>query len=198
MQDVGNIDNKASSEVDKDLESKETVKEDTVKYESFKKLLDQHKNLTEKLKSYEDKEKELEMKKLEDQGRFQEIIKEKENQLSTYKDKYINLNKQILNAKKMDAVLTKLGGDLKHKDYQKFIDIDSIVIDETGNIDSNEVELVASKFIKEHSHLVEFKNSNAKLPHDNKMGASSTLQDELKSCKSQAEFEKILKKHGKM
>lgn len=151
----------------------------TVKYESFQKVLNEKKNVAERLKAtearlaeYERQNKESEERKLKEQGEYKKLLEQRDRELEEIRGSKSELERTILDSMKYQAVLDKIGGKLKHRDYMSHIDVDRVSFDpETKALDFNTVESVANDFLKTHSHLVSF--PNAKLPQDAPQAAES-------------------------
>jgi len=137
--------------------------EDVVKYETYKKVLSQHKRsqqealeLKQRLDVIEKREREREEALLTEQGEYKKLL-ELERKRSEEKSKEAERSAQmLLETHKLNAFREKLPGKLKHNSYYSFVPTDSIVIDpESGIIDDNSLSSVVSDFLKHHSALVE-------------------------------------------
>lgn len=158
---------------------------ESVAFESYQKLLDQHKKsketqkeLAEKLKAYEDEKRIQEESKLKEQGEYKKIVEARDAENKKLKEDLDLFKKSLYDGAKLQAVLEKLPGKVRNKSYLGFIDIDKVAIDpETNAIDEKTVEDVASIFVKEHSHLLEISNGKS-LPTDSANGSRKLSYDE--------------------
>jgi hypothetical protein len=165
-QSVSNAPESTSSE----SQQEQTAKEDVVSYESHQKLLKQYKRDRERLKALEDervlfgqKQKEIEETKLREKGEFQKLLDIRQKELDEYKTRLNTISqekdetsKALTDTFKLNAFYDKLPGKIKRREYLNFVDLDSIVIDpETGSVDEQSVDMVASSFMKEYKDLVD-------------------------------------------
>lgn len=165
----------------------------SVSYESHQKLLDQHKkskdqmkDLEAKLKAFEDEKKLVEENKLREQGEYKKILDTREAEISKLRSESESFKKSLFDGAKLQAVVDKLPGKIRNKQYYSFIDVDSIAIDpETHQIDEKTVELAANNFLKNHSFLIETKAGGTP-PSDAAAGENGNLayEDWLKMSSS--------------
>lgn len=154
----------------------------TVSYESHQKLLDQlkktkekEKEMAEKLKSFEDRDREANEIKLKETGEYKKILENRDKEIEALKNQAESFKKNLYNGAKLQAVVDKLPGKIKNKDYLSFIDIDKVAIDpETNHIDEKTVDEVVSEFTKFHSSLMEL-GGKVKLPNDSSKNDSASL-----------------------
>jgi len=125
----------------------------TVSYETHRRLLNEKKILAEKAKKQEEdlaayraKEAEIEKKKLEDQGEYQKILKNKEEEVLTLKQKLELRDKEDTDRKKLSACLKSVGVNL-HSKFYSLIDFEEVAVNpETGEIDESSVKKVVDQF----------------------------------------------------
>jgi hypothetical protein len=164
---------------DDGVDAGKEAKKDVVKYESYKKAVDQKKALQEELKAYKAKEAELaekqrilEEEKLKGEGNWKALLEDREKRLKETEDKLKNqqaeadkYKQNLINARKIQAFTRAIGGDLKDPEYYSFIDVEKIAIDpETNKVDESSVKTYASDFVSRHKALINF--SDKKLPQD--------------------------------
>lgn len=153
---------------------------DVVSHASFKKLLDQRKADQEKLRkaqeeldSFKAKEKELEEKKLAEQGNWKALLeareaklKESEEKINLLSDSLKTYETKVSNAIKLDAFERAIGGKLKNKVYYDTVFApEKIALNpETGEVDDASVKEYATFFVNNFKETIEFKG--AKLPND--------------------------------
>jgi hypothetical protein len=146
-------------------------KKDVVAYETYQRLLDQRKADQAKLKTFEEKEaelerqrKELEESKLKDEGNWKALLEAREeklielaNQKTEYENKVLMFEQQFQEAAKLQALQEAIGGKFKHKSYYNLVDTDKIIVNpESGEIDQDSVKKYADSFLKEHKELIAF------------------------------------------
>ena len=148
--------------------SVEQAKRETVAYETHQKLLSQRKadqarlaEMDAKLKTFEETEMKKQQAKLEEKGEYQKILEAKENELKSLQERIKNDEQRRINSEKESAFLNSLGGKLKNPEYIRFASKDEIAVDpDTGKVDELSLKQVVDKFLKEHSTLVDKKESN--------------------------------------
>jgi len=162
-------------------------KKDVVAYETYQRLLDQRKADQAKLKTFEEKEaelekqrKELEESKLKDEGNWKALLEAREeklielaNQKTEYENKVLMFEQQFQEAAKLQALQEAIGGKFKHKSYYNLVDTDKIIVNpESGEIDQDSVKKYADSFLKEHKELIAFSKPQV---HDRAPGQSGSM-----------------------
>lgn len=160
-----------SGEPEKTIPTEPVVPEQpqTVSYESYAKLLDQHKKSQLRLKQVEGKLTEKEGEELKEyeqrlmkSGEVQKLIQIKDEKIETLSKKameleqgFNNLQETLKTAAKTQAVLTRLPGQLVNSEYMAFIDTSKVVLNpDTNEIDNDSVDVVVGEFVKKHPHLI--------------------------------------------
>lgn len=111
----------------KENEEKETVS--SIPYDRFKKVNEEKKALAEKVAEFERLQNEADKKKLEEEGKYKELLELKEKELA---DLNSNIEKERANRKK-DNLLNKINlkaqerGAIDFEDIKKFLDIDELI-----------------------------------------------------------------------
>lgn len=101
----------------------------SIPYDKFKKVNDEKKALAEKVAEFERLQNEAQKKKLEEEGKFKELLELKEKELA---DLNSNIEKEKA-TRKRDNLLNKINlkaqerGAIDFEDIKKFLDIDSLV-----------------------------------------------------------------------
>lgn len=159
-------------------------KEEFVKYDTYKKAVNQEKNLRQKLdeissklSEYENREKEQEERKLTEQGELKKLLALKEKEISRFKDENLNLNQKWDDAIKLTALRDKLPGPVRDDDCYSIIRkrLKDIVIDpETGDIVEESLNSVAEDLVKNKIYLFDVKNGSG-LPSQAPKGSPSQL-----------------------
>ena len=150
---------------------------DSVAFETHRKLLGQHKNLKEsvvslqeKLAQYEAKERQAEELEAVKKGDYEKALAFKDKRIQELEGQVSDYEEGLDKGKKLNAVLDKLPGKLKHRDYMNFIDTESLVVDpSSGVIDEASLEQVVNGFVKNHGSLLDTSGSK-KLPGHARVG----------------------------
>jgi len=164
-----------------EVNANEVVQEkNTVSRETYLRTLNQNKNMSLRLKQLEGKlsEKEQSDLKIHEEnlmksGQMQKVFQIKDEKIEAltkrameYESKYNQMQETLQAAAKTQAVLSKLPGQLLHRDYMAHIDSEKIVINpETNEIDEDSVDVVVNEFLKTHANLI--KSDPKLLPNGN-------------------------------
>jgi hypothetical protein len=176
--------------------STENQSNDKVSYETYKRVLSEAKKFKDLAKQLEEEKAKGTEAKLTEQNEYKKLADIYKQQLDE-KTKILNEQEaSIVNGMKYQEFEKHLGGRLKNKDYTTFIEFEKIAIDpETKRIDEESVKGVVSKFVKEHSHLIDF-NSGAKLP--NKSASTATFGGKSTDEMTPKELEAYIKEQHKL
>jgi hypothetical protein len=146
-----------------------TTPSDKVSYESHRKLLNEYKQSKTRLSEIETKYQELnkrleleEENKMKEQQKWREIAEKKEKELKNAVDQIQFLNKKHQNKIKEDYFKKALGADLK-KAFMMHVDLDSISIDEKGEVDEMTLQNAVEKFKDDFPELVPTDREEIKL-----------------------------------
>ena len=178
------------------------IKEDTVSYESHKKLLGQYKTAKSKMTEIETQYAEMQQKlqvieqekltqeeaKLLKAGEKDKIIELREQKIKELEDKFNGvsterdgLKESMTASEKLYAFYEKLPGKIKRSEYLRHVPLDKIVLDsETGKIDAQSVDTVVNDFMENYSDLVDTKQGKY-LPGDAARGGSSISASNFKN-----------------
>ncbi len=207
--------NQVSNQVDdvsdnidqKDLDSSHVSNDaqETVTYQTHKKLLAQRKadqlkmqDLQEKLADFEKRDAERHEQTLAEQQKYKELAELKEQKLKELEAKDREREKQLLDGAKLNAFKDALPGQVKNPSYYAFVNLDAIEIDpDTGVIDQDSLDKQVNEFVTSHPGLYNPKQG-AKLPGGAPSPAEPTSYvEELKRCKTQRELDACRKKWGR-
>lgn len=141
-------------------------KKDFVQYDTYSRVLSQHKKsqaeaeaAKTKLAEYEAKEREREEKRLAEEGNYKQLLEIERKARAEEEVKRKDYERKLIDGHKLNAVLEKLPGKIKRPEYYSFIDTDKIIIDpSTGEIDERSLEIVKSEFLEKHGSLLERAN----------------------------------------
>jgi len=165
---------------------------------AFRKLLNQRKadkqkaeelslklkEVEEKLNLFTKKELDLQEQKLQEQGNYKALLKQREDELarvakekSEVEGKLNSFQKDFIDMKKMSTFFEKLGGNLVDKEYLSLVDTDRIALDpDTGAIDEKSINSYVKEFTSKHSRIINFKSG--KLPNEAGSGSGKSMSYE--------------------
>lgn len=174
----------ASGEVSQKSSGPEIDKDGKVSHESFMKALDEKKkaqtiirDYEEKLKIYEQKEKELAEQEMVKRGEFEKILKDREKKIKILEEEKAQIELSRIKSAKLQAFESALGGKIKHPRYYELVDTNKIAIDPTtGAIDMESVKTYANEYVGEFVDTVDFKTS--KLPNNAPSQSSSITYEQ--------------------
>jgi hypothetical protein len=166
----------ASGDQNKNQENK-----DSVKYETYSKVVGEAKRAREKLS---ETEKELEKLRAADKERQEADLKAKEDyktllanreaELAKEKTERMRLENEHRNARKLSAFLDSIEGKIDQK-WWIHIDTDQIVLNpETGEIDQMSVTKAVDKFKADYGEIIQRPNGS-RLPNDAPGGKSGKI-----------------------
>lgn len=175
-------------------EANENDSGDKVKYETFKRVLDQKKKSDDtiaslkeeiqKLSEFKEQSDRLQEEKLKEEGNWKALLEQREKKLEEYRSKFEEVNsrneayeKDISDMIKINAFRTAIGGNLKKDDYYSFVDTSKIAINpETGAIDTESLNEYANEFTNNFKELIDFNSS--KLPNSAPKGNGSLTYEQ--------------------
>ena len=125
----------------------------TVSYETHKKMLSQRKADQVKITEMSQQLAEIKAEReasaeqaLVDQNNWKQIAEQKELKLSEAEQKLSSINDSLVRAEKIDAFQKELGAELKHRDFSSHINVDSILISDSGEIDADSLNVEINRF----------------------------------------------------
>lgn len=147
----------------------------TVSYETHRKLLDEKKKAQARLKELEDAEKRRNDEALLSEGKLKEALELREKELKEAQDKLNAVADRDRQAKKLRSVIKGLGaGDLEDKWYTVIgQEIDEVVVDDEGNVDPTSVQKVVEGLKKNWPEMI--KKPSANLPNGTPAGGPQTI-----------------------
>lgn len=183
-----------SEENKQEVESKEEVtqsneseapKEDYVPktaYEEVSSDMHKYKNELKETKAslnqlkaeQEAKEKEA----LAEQGKWQELYEVNQKELENLKQQREEEKNKFINYHKKNSVLQKIGG-FKREDYNKFIDVNNIEMNDDGSLDEKSLMGEVDRIKQEYPELLK-SASSTKLPNDAPKGSEIDGKDATK------------------
>ena len=159
---------------------------DFVKYETYKKTLNQEKNLrakleqtSQQLEEFKRIEQEREEKALQEQGEYQKLLEIERKKREEMEQKATQYEQSIMQAHKLNAFKEKLPGRIANPAYYDFVDLEKIVINpDTGEIAEESVQSAVDEFLGSHQRLIVTKNGGLpnQAPTDGSAGKLSLDQ----------------------
>jgi hypothetical protein len=164
-QSPGPVDQTQSS-----VSNEEKPTQNSVAYDTHRRILREKKEAVEKLAEYERREREAEEAKAAEKGDFHKVV-------GTYKERTAQLereNEELRQANivraKLNAFMKKVPGQIVNDEYLSFVKIDNIAIDpDTGEVDQLSLDSEVNSYVKDHGHLIRPHNG-ARLPAHQKVG----------------------------
>ena len=174
-----------SNEEKNEVKNEETQKEDFVSKKAYTDVsADMHKYKNQ-LKETQAKLNELEAERLAsekealaEQGKWEELYKKNQEELNAVKSERANEQDKFVDYHKKNSVLNKIGG-FKRDEYNKFIDVSSINMNEDGSIDEASLELEIDRVRQSYPELLKT-GSGTKLPNDAPKGNNAGEIDAAK------------------
>jgi hypothetical protein len=127
-------------------------RKETVSYETHLKLLNQRKadqarsqEMAAKLAEFEAEKKAREEADLLAQNKYEELLAKKEEEKNEIANRLNSVTETIIKAEKLEAFQRSLGGELAHRDFEKMINLNSIVYDEAGTLDQESLNLEVAR-----------------------------------------------------
>lgn len=151
--------------------------EGNVSYGTYQKVLDQLKKTQAKSKELEDviakienDKKSSDEEKLKGDGNFKQLLESKTKELTDAQKVIKDLTSEVkgykqsfIESKKINALMSEIGGKVKHKDYYNLIDTSKIaLLPDSEDIDSVSLKQYAGELLNDHKHLFDF--AGAKMP----------------------------------
>lgn len=171
MDDEKIVSNKVGDVHDK-TENPDPKQDDMVTYSTYKKLLNQHKTVQEnmrtneaELQKFKDVQADAERKKLEEDGKYKELLLAAEKERDDWKLKASDLDNRFAQGLKISAFEDKLPGKILKREYLSFVNFENIKLDDTGEIDQESINQAVNQFVNDHPSLYSPKNKT-RLPND--------------------------------
>lgn len=170
--------------------------DDVVKYETYQRVLSQHKKskqradeLEAKLKElseFKQKAEKLEEQKLKEDGNWKQLLEQREaklnelnEQLSSLKEQNEGYQRDIDDMIKINAFTNAIGGKLRKTDYYRFVDTSKIALNpETKTVDEESLKQYANEFTNSFKELISF--DGPKLPQGAPNGSGKLSFEEWK------------------
>lgn len=161
-----------------------TQKKDVVAYETHQRLLSEKKKEAEraaaaekKLEEFEAKERQRENEELERQKNYEQLLKNREQELKDAQEKLSKVDSERVFARKIDAFLKTLGGDLPEH-YWTLIPLDSIALDPTTKaVDEMTVAKAVEDYRKMYPETIKVPGQMPNMPNAAPQGNPNSKMD---------------------
>ena len=181
--------------------------QEPMSYEYSKRLMNQVKTSDQRvtemqaeLDKYKLRDKELKEKSLESQGEYKKLLEAQREETNSEREKRLKSEKNLADFYKLSAVKDKIPGQIKRSEFYNYIEFDNIIIDpETGQIDETSLTSTVDKFVKEYGDDL-IRLPDKKYPYNAPQGNSSnstSFDEEIKTARTQREFDAIRKKYNR-
>lgn len=171
---AGGDDQSAGGTDDKSSNDKGGSK-DAVAYETHVKLLDEKKKLQQRLSEFEKKAKDEKDAELKQKEQYKDLYEAAEKEKQDLAAKLNEKNREAVDLKKMGAFLRNVEAQIP-KQYWGLVDLDKIVVDDSGSIDENSVKRAVKDFEKTYPEVL--KKPGNKMPNDAAAGGAGSLSAE--------------------
>jgi hypothetical protein len=156
------------------------TKDDMIKYKSRMKELENKLNQLQADRESEEKSKMLEQEKWQDlfkvtEGKLNQVLKERDEQQQLF-----------VSSHKANAVIQQLGG-FKKPEYNKFIDLNNVSVNDDGSIDFSSVEKEVSRIKIEYPELI--KSNEVAKPISNSPKPVIGIEKSYKDLSAQDQYE---------
>lgn len=152
-------------------DDKET-KDDKVAYDTYKKVLDEKKAMQKRLEDLDAKSKSDKDAELKQKEQYKELLLEREKELEDTKTKLAAKDQETQNYQRMASFLKNVQGEVPQQ-YWGLIELDKIIIDDSGKIDEGSVKKAVKDFEKNFPEVI--KKAGAKMPNDAPSGGGGIL-----------------------
>jgi hypothetical protein len=179
-----------------------TEGEDLVAFDTYKKVLDQHKASQAKareaaaqLEALKAEKDEADKARMAEQAKFKELWEAAEKKAQALDGQIKQMTASQIEAKKREALKSELGG-VRKDDYLKFADLSSVHLGEDGSVDIESVKATANKFREAYPELVSPKSGVKPLPGEAAAGYQPPKPKslaEMTSAELAAEYAKTRK-----
>lgn len=153
-------------------ETQETQIEQKVAYETYKKVLDEKKSFQKRLDEFERKAKEQMEAELKAKEQYRELYETKQKELEEIADRLKVKELETQNYQKMGAFLKNVQGEVPQQ-YWGLIDLDKIIMDDSGKVDEGSVKKAVKDFERNYPEVI--KRAKTQMPNDAAAGAKGSL-----------------------
>jgi len=164
--------------------SEDKSQERSVSYESHRKLLGEKKNLASKLDGalsklaeYEAEKEAATQAKLEEEGRFRELLEEEKRKRQETEDTLNSYKTQVENSVKFNALKSTLGAEIPYK-YASILDFSKIKMTDDNVPEEMSVTEMCEFVRKEYPEIVIKSEAGGNLPNNAPQGNQGKLSVE--------------------
>lgn len=147
--------------------------QETVAYETHKRVLrerkadlEKRKALEAELEAFKEDARKREEAALEEQGKYKELTEHFKNELKRTQAALSERDEMINDGIKLQAFKSKIGGEFKNPKYMSFVDLAKIELREDGTVDEGTLEMTVNSFLKEHGSDLLKIGTGRKMPSD--------------------------------
>jgi hypothetical protein len=187
-------------------------KKDVVSYDTHRRLLDQHKknqaalaDMQRQIDSFNAEKEAQEEKKMQETGQYQQLLTARDQKIADLakaaEDAKLEAQQtrdRFNSVRKVSAFRSKLPAQLINNDLLGLANLDGVAVDDSGDIDPVSLDNCVNDFVKNYGAFAF--NKQASNPPNSVAAAHGTpltYEQEVKSCKTQEEFDKIRAKYGR-
>ena len=149
------------------------------------------KELEAKLNEYQAQLDQIEQAKLEEQGRWEEIARKKDEQLSQVLSEREAESKKFIEHHKKQSVIAKLGG-FKKDEYASFINVSAIEVNDHGQPTLESLEAEVERIRANHPELLKANVASNLLPNQAPSTTSVNKEYSQMTPAEKAEYRKKL------
>lgn len=183
-------------------ENAQDASNDTVKYSTHQKAINQLKSKAEMLKTQQQELEELrnykhqmEEAELARKGEYEKLLSTRDERIQSLQSRLDEYERNRVESKKLGAFIDKLGGELSRDEYYSFVDFGAIQMNpETEEIDAISLEKEVETFRQKYHDLIKPKRKPG-LPNVAHVGGQVNTRKSLKSL-SNEELKQLYIKHG--
>ncbi len=127
------------------------------------------------LTEYQAKLEAIETAKLQEQGRWEEIAKKKDEQLKLLSSERNSEKNKFVDYHKKQAVIAELGG-FKKSEYASFIDVSNVEVDDNGVVISSSLEAEVDRIRTNYPEIIKGRSSGI-LPSEAPQSTQASSSD---------------------
>lgn len=183
-----------------DSETVQPKDKDVVAYDTYRKVLSEAKKAKEALEVMNSERQKLLDEKLTSEGKKDELLGSREKKIQELEGKL----KKVVGAfghKSLATVFSQEAtkeGCVNVSDLLSLSDLSGVEVDEDFNVNADQVKELIQRAKKERGYLFSQKSTMAKTGVPSSSTDVGSYADELKSAKSQAQLESVMRKHGRL
>lgn len=152
---VSDDSNKVGDQVDGNVDDSQPKGKETVAYDTYQRVLRQKKANDAELEKFRAEEKSRKEKELQDQNKYQEIIKMKDEEISSLKGENNQFHQAVEDYAKQQEVMSHFEGFVVPDKLKSMMDLSQVGYDRsTKLVNQDEAKLAAETFKKEFGEFL--------------------------------------------